>query len=244
MFPAFLQDILAPIHRFLRTRPGPRIHPEAHTVLAWARSLIVPLEGELIGDTGLTMIAPNERTCCWPEWHHYGVYDHVASNIAGAQRAAYSCTQRGVAIVTRSARMRADSTKLVVGLGMPRFDIWPSPSVISQHCLLMHHGRARSPLLCIAVVFIDPAIIERLLPARDGGQALWYLTPSSSEEPSPSLQVPAPTASSCTHTRSWRSIRCSSTSRSASVPHSKPSCAISDRKLSGGPTQCCDRPTC
>jgi len=40
--------------------------------------------GELVGDAGLTTIAPNERTCCWPEGQHYGIYDHVASNIAGA----------------------------------------------------------------------------------------------------------------------------------------------------------------
>jgi len=27
---------------------------------------------------------PNERTCCYPESHHYGVFDHIATNIDGA----------------------------------------------------------------------------------------------------------------------------------------------------------------
>jgi len=52
-----------------------------------------PVEGlghfwkQLIDGTVPTAALPNERTCCFPEAHHYGVFDHVATNIAGAREA-------------------------------------------------------------------------------------------------------------------------------------------------------------
>jgi len=39
---------------------------------------------ELVGGNAPGVIVPNERTCCWPEWQHYGWYDHIATNIPGA----------------------------------------------------------------------------------------------------------------------------------------------------------------
>jgi len=44
---------------------------------------------QLIGGPAPALAAPNERTCCFPESHHYGVFDHVATNIAGAQQDGY-----------------------------------------------------------------------------------------------------------------------------------------------------------
>merc|ERR1719401_1646625 len=38
----------------------------------------------LIGGAPPTLAYPNERTCCWPESQHYGVFDHVATNIGGS----------------------------------------------------------------------------------------------------------------------------------------------------------------
>jgi len=45
------------------------------------------LWSRVIGGTPPHLAHPNERTCCFPESHHYGVYDHVATNIAGAGHA-------------------------------------------------------------------------------------------------------------------------------------------------------------
>jgi len=39
---------------------------------------------QLIGGNVPVEAKPNERTCCWPESHHYGIFDHLATNIPGA----------------------------------------------------------------------------------------------------------------------------------------------------------------
>eukprot|EP00445_Apocalathium_hangoei_P009967 CAMPEP_0203878534 /NCGR_PEP_ID=MMETSP0359-20131031/23076_1 /ASSEMBLY_ACC=CAM_ASM_000338 /TAXON_ID=268821 /ORGANISM="Scrippsiella Hangoei, Strain SHTV-5" /LENGTH=324 /DNA_ID=CAMNT_0050797747 /DNA_START=15 /DNA_END=989 /DNA_ORIENTATION=+ len=40
---------------------------------------------DLIGGSSPHIIAPNERTCCWPEWKYYNAwYDHLATNVAHA----------------------------------------------------------------------------------------------------------------------------------------------------------------
>lgn len=43
------------------------------------------LWADLVGGAPPVMVQPNERTCCFPESHHYGVFDHLATNIDGAQ---------------------------------------------------------------------------------------------------------------------------------------------------------------
>ena len=43
----------------------------------------------LIGRTSPKLAFPNERTCCWPEQQHYGLYDHVATSIGGAVEAGH-----------------------------------------------------------------------------------------------------------------------------------------------------------
>jgi len=45
------------------------------------------LWSRLVGGTPPTLARPNLRTCCFPERDHYGVYDHVATNIGGASTA-------------------------------------------------------------------------------------------------------------------------------------------------------------
>jgi len=42
------------------------------------------LWSQLIGGTPPHIVKPDVRTCCWPESHHYGVFDHLATNIPGA----------------------------------------------------------------------------------------------------------------------------------------------------------------
>lgn len=42
------------------------------------------LWSSLIGGDKPHLSFPDERTCCWPESHHYGVFDHVATNVPGA----------------------------------------------------------------------------------------------------------------------------------------------------------------
>lgn len=42
------------------------------------------LWSKLIGGATPPSAMPNERTCCFPESHHYGVFDHIATNIKGA----------------------------------------------------------------------------------------------------------------------------------------------------------------
>jgi len=55
----------------------------------------VPVSGvgrlwtELIGGSAPGLALPNERTCCFPESRHYGVFDHVATNIPGAGQAGH-----------------------------------------------------------------------------------------------------------------------------------------------------------
>lgn len=44
---------------------------------------------EFIGGNPPMLVGPNERTCCYPENQHYGLFDHVASNILGALHFAY-----------------------------------------------------------------------------------------------------------------------------------------------------------
>jgi len=45
---------------------------------------------ELISGQAPPLLAePNERTCCFPDSDHYGVFDHLASNIAGARSAGH-----------------------------------------------------------------------------------------------------------------------------------------------------------
>lgn len=44
------------------------------------------LWSSLIGGNAPTLTLPDERTCCFPESRHYGVFDHFATNIPGAQR--------------------------------------------------------------------------------------------------------------------------------------------------------------
>lgn len=39
---------------------------------------------DLIDSVGPSFAEPDERTCCFPESSHYGVYDHVSTNIPGA----------------------------------------------------------------------------------------------------------------------------------------------------------------
>jgi len=39
----------------------------------------------LIGGSHPGQPQPDRRSCCWPETHHYGVFDHLATNIIGAQ---------------------------------------------------------------------------------------------------------------------------------------------------------------
>lgn len=43
------------------------------------------LWADLVGGAPPVMVQPNERTCCFPESDHYGVFDHVATNIDGAR---------------------------------------------------------------------------------------------------------------------------------------------------------------
>jgi len=45
------------------------------------------LWSQLIGGKIPKTAKPDTRTCCWPESHHYGVFDHLASNIQGAVHA-------------------------------------------------------------------------------------------------------------------------------------------------------------
>jgi hypothetical protein len=42
------------------------------------------LWSKIIGGALPPVALPNERTCCFPESHHYGVFDHIATNIKGA----------------------------------------------------------------------------------------------------------------------------------------------------------------
>jgi len=51
--------------------------PARHVHRLWA---------QLIGGARPHSVGPNERTCCFPEAHHYGVFDHLATNIPGATR--------------------------------------------------------------------------------------------------------------------------------------------------------------
>lgn len=48
------------------------------------------LWSQLIGGKAPAMAKPDERTCCFPESHHYGVFDHLASNIQGATHAGHT----------------------------------------------------------------------------------------------------------------------------------------------------------
>jgi len=43
------------------------------------------LWSQLIGGAAPHSIHPDERTCCFPESHHYGIFDHLATNIQGAK---------------------------------------------------------------------------------------------------------------------------------------------------------------
>jgi len=45
--------------------------------------------GDLVGGQVPAYAEPNERTCCWPESQHYGVFDHIAHNINGARHAGF-----------------------------------------------------------------------------------------------------------------------------------------------------------
>jgi len=45
------------------------------------------LWASLIGGAAPALVFPNQRTCCWPETQHFGYFDHVATNIAGASAA-------------------------------------------------------------------------------------------------------------------------------------------------------------
>jgi len=45
------------------------------------------LWSQLIGGKIPKTAKPDKRTCCFPESHHYGVFDHLASNIQGAVHA-------------------------------------------------------------------------------------------------------------------------------------------------------------
>merc|ERR1711972_737335 len=45
------------------------------------------LWSQLIGGKTPKTVFPDKRTCCWPESHHYGIFDHLASNIQGARHA-------------------------------------------------------------------------------------------------------------------------------------------------------------
>jgi len=44
---------------------------------------------ELVGGAP-ALVGPNERTCCFPEWQHYGLFDHMASNVPGASLEGYT----------------------------------------------------------------------------------------------------------------------------------------------------------
>lgn len=44
---------------------------------------------QLINAPPPTLALPNERTCCFPESQHYGVFDHLVTNIWGAGHAGY-----------------------------------------------------------------------------------------------------------------------------------------------------------
>lgn len=39
----------------------------------------------LIGGTPPSLAVPDQRTCCWPESDHYGIFDHIATSIDGAE---------------------------------------------------------------------------------------------------------------------------------------------------------------
>jgi len=43
----------------------------------------------LVGGATPSLAVPDERTCCFPEDDHYGVFDHIATNIEGAQEQAH-----------------------------------------------------------------------------------------------------------------------------------------------------------
>mmetsp|Transcript_104061 Transcript_104061/g.301042 ORF Transcript_104061/g.301042 Transcript_104061/m.301042 type:complete len:109 (-) Transcript_104061:376-702(-) len=43
------------------------------------------LWADLIGGSRPQKPQPDERSCCWPESHHYGIFDHLATNIVGAK---------------------------------------------------------------------------------------------------------------------------------------------------------------
>jgi len=45
------------------------------------------LWSSLIGGDRPDFAEPNDRTCCFPDSDHYGVFDHLASNIRGARSA-------------------------------------------------------------------------------------------------------------------------------------------------------------
>jgi len=51
--------------------------PAAHVHRLWS---------QLIGGAAPHSVHPDERTCCFPESNHYGVFDHLATNIPGAVR--------------------------------------------------------------------------------------------------------------------------------------------------------------
>mmetsp|Transcript_130545 Transcript_130545/g.325695 ORF Transcript_130545/g.325695 Transcript_130545/m.325695 type:complete len:311 (-) Transcript_130545:379-1311(-) len=48
-----------------------------------------PFWSQLVDGEAPTLATPNERTCCFPEEHHFGVFDHVVTNIANASEAGH-----------------------------------------------------------------------------------------------------------------------------------------------------------
>jgi len=47
------------------------------------------LWAQLIGGSSPSKPQPDERSCCYPESHHYGVFDHLATNIVGARHSGH-----------------------------------------------------------------------------------------------------------------------------------------------------------
>lgn len=53
-------------------------------------NLVGRLWSQLIGGILPRTAQPNQRTCCFPESHHYGIFDHLATNIGGAVHAGHT----------------------------------------------------------------------------------------------------------------------------------------------------------